>query len=134
MKSSQEARSGRKATPSSETFHLQQQDTAVAKIERPCYPIIYVRGYAMTQDEIVQTTSTPFMSFEAGSTKIRQAHDGRIMKFVFESPLVRLMKDYGYLDNYASGAELPVDERDEQFQPHEHGQVPESGEGQGQQP
>ena len=50
----------------------------MARIERPFYPIIYVRGYAMTQDEIVQTTSTPFMGFEAGSTKIRQAHDGSI--------------------------------------------------------
>ena len=77
----------------------------MAKIERPFYPIIYVRGYAMTQDEIVQTTSTPFMGFEAGSTKIRQAHDGRILKFVFESQLVRLMKDYGYVDNYSGGAE-----------------------------
>lgn len=78
----------------------------MAKIEAPYYPIIYVRGYAMTQDEIVQTTSTPFMGFEAGSTKIRQAQDGSILKFVFESPLVRLMKDYGYVDNYGWGGEL----------------------------
>ena len=77
----------------------------MARIERPFYPIVYVRGYAMTRDEIVQTTSTPYMGFEAGSTKIRQAQDGSIRKFVFESPLVRLMKDYGYRDVYASGAE-----------------------------
>lgn len=77
----------------------------MSKFERPFFPIIYVRGYAMTQDEIIQTTSTPFMGFEAGSTKIRQSQDGRIVKFVFESPLIRLMKDYGYMDNYASGAE-----------------------------
>ena len=77
----------------------------MARIERPYYPIIYVRGYAMTRDEIVQTTSTPYMGFEAGSTKIRQAQDGRVVKFVFESPLVRLMKDYDYRDVYASGAE-----------------------------
>lgn len=82
------------------------------KMERPYYPIIYVRGYAMTQDEIVHTTSTPYMGFEAGSTKIRQSQDGSIVKFVFESPLVRLMKDYGYQDNYGYGCErtdkLPV--------------------------
>ncbi|MBS0215560.1 MAG: hypothetical protein JSR50_07350 [Proteobacteria bacterium] len=78
----------------------------MARIERPYYPIIYVRGYAMTKDEIVQTTSTPYMGFEAGSTKIRQAQDGRIVKFVFESPLIRLMKDYDYRDIYASGAEI----------------------------
>jgi len=77
----------------------------MARIERPFYPIIYVRGYAMTKDEVLQTTSTPYMGFEAGSTKIRQAQDGRIVKFVFESPLVRLMKDYDYRDTYASGAE-----------------------------
>ena len=77
----------------------------MAKIEAPFYPIIYVRGYAMTKDEIVQTTSTPYMGFEAGSTKIRQMQDGKIRKFVFESPLVRLMKDYRYHDIYDSGDE-----------------------------
>ena len=77
----------------------------MARIQRPFYPIIYVRGYAMTRDEVIQTTSTPYMGFEAGSTKIRQAQDGRVVKFVFESPLVRLMKDYDYRDVYASGAE-----------------------------
>lgn len=75
------------------------------RIERPYYPIIYVRGYAMTRDEIVETTSTPFMGFEAGSTKMRQAQDGSIIKFVFESPLIRLMKDHDYRDVYEFGAE-----------------------------
>lgn len=75
------------------------------RLQRPFFPIIYVRGYAMTRDEIVETTSTPFMGFEAGSTKMRQAQDGSIVKFVFESPLVRLMKDYGYRDVYEFGAE-----------------------------
>lgn len=77
----------------------------MAKLTAPYYPIIYVRGYAMTQDAIVETTSTPFMGFEAGSTKIRQARDGSIRKFVFESPLVRLMKDYNYRDIYFAGSE-----------------------------
>ena len=76
------------------------------RIERPYFPIIYVRGYAMTRAEIVETTSTPYMGLEAGSTKIRQAQDGSIVKFVFESPLVRLMKDHGYRDVYDGGAEL----------------------------
>ena len=51
----------------------------MARIERPFYPIIYVRGYAMTRDEVIQTTSTPYMGFEAGSTKIRQAQDGSVI-------------------------------------------------------
>jgi hypothetical protein len=29
----------------------------------PFYPIIYVRGYAMTQSEIDATVSTPYMGF-----------------------------------------------------------------------
>ena len=45
------------------------------------------------------------MGFEAGSTKVRQAQDGSIVKFVFESPLVRLMKDYDYRDVYEAGTE-----------------------------
>ena len=77
----------------------------MAKVTAPYFPIVYVRGYAMTQNEIVETTSTPFMGFEAGSTKMRQARDGSIRKFVFESPLVRLMKDYDYRDIYESGSE-----------------------------
>src|SRR5690606_36798979 len=81
------------------------QERAMPRIERPFFHIIYVRGYAMTRDEIVQTTSTPYMGFEAGSTKIRQAQDGSIVKFVFESPLVRLMKDYCYREVYPAGAE-----------------------------
>lgn len=75
------------------------------KLERPYFPIIYVRGYAMTQADIVETTSTPYMGLEAGSTKVRQAQDGSLVKFIFESPLVRLMKDYGYRDTYEYGSE-----------------------------
>ena len=78
----------------------------MAKLTAPYYPIIYVRGYAMSETEIRETTSTAFMGFESGSTKIRQAADGTIRKFVFESPLVRLMKDYGYRDTYEAGAEM----------------------------
>ena len=81
------------------------EEDARGQDRAPYYPIVYVRGYAMTRDEIVQTTSTPYMGFETGSTKIRQAQDGSVRKFVFESPLVRLMKDYDYRDAYASGAE-----------------------------
>jgi hypothetical protein len=81
------------------------QGLAMERIERPYFPIIYVRGYAMTRDEIVETTSTPFMGLETGSTKMRQAQDGSIVKFVFESPLVRLMKDHNYRDVYEFGAE-----------------------------
>lgn len=77
----------------------------MSKIERPYYPIIYVRGYAMKQSEIEDTVATPYMGFNLGSTKIRQEWDGTITKHFFESPLVRLMKEYDYVDNYVDGAE-----------------------------
>lgn len=69
----------------------------------PFYPIIYVRGYAMTEAEIRDTVSTPYMGFELGSTKVRQASDGSVRRFFFESPLVRLQKNYQYSDVYQDG-------------------------------
>ncbi|MFN3715208.1 MAG: hypothetical protein ACK4R8_00625, partial [Thiobacillus sp.] len=69
---------------------------------RSRYPIIYVRGYAMTKSEITETTSTPYMGLEYGSTKSRQAWNGAVRKVFFESPLVRLMK-LGYTDIYQDG-------------------------------
>lgn len=46
------------------------------------------------------------MGFNLGSTKVRQASDGTVRRHVFESPLVRLMKDYGDRDVYADGSEI----------------------------
>lgn len=74
-------------------------------IAPPFHPIIYVRGYAMTQGEIDATVSTPYMGFNLGSTKVRQTWQGGVVRHVFESPLVRLMKDYGYRDIYHEGTE-----------------------------
>src|SRR5512143_811393 len=73
--------------------------------DTPRYPIIYVRGYAMTESEITETTSTPYMGLELGSTKARQAWDGAVRKVFFESPIVRLMKA-GYSDIYREGLQL----------------------------
>ncbi|HUH37771.1 MAG TPA: hypothetical protein VL027_07490 [Spongiibacteraceae bacterium] len=73
---------------------------------QPFYPIIYVRGYAMLPSEISETVSTPYMGFNLGATKIRQSWDKRVQRHIFESPLIRLMKEYGYRDTYANGAEI----------------------------
>jgi len=82
------------------------------QIKHPFYPIIYVRGYAMSQNEIEETVATPYMGFNLGATKIRQSWDGSVKRHIFESPLIRLMKDYGYTDAYEHGHEknekLPV--------------------------
>ena len=40
----------------------------MSAITAPFYPIIYVRGYAMTQGEIDDTVSTPYMGFNVGAT------------------------------------------------------------------
>lgn len=74
----------------------------------PYYPIIYVRGFAATMGEIEDTTATPYMGFNEGATKIRQKHDGQIVRFIFESPLLRLMKDELYTDIYRNGDEVPA--------------------------
>lgn len=75
------------------------------RINPPFFPIIYVRGYAMTKGEIEATVSTPYMGFNLGATKVRQDWNGKVVKHIFESPLVRLMKDYNYRDVYVDGKE-----------------------------
>jgi hypothetical protein len=75
-------------------------------IKPPFYPIIYIRGYAMNQDAIENTVATPYMGFNLGATKIRQQWDGSVERHIFESPLIRLMKDYGYRDIYSQGSEI----------------------------
>ena len=79
------------------------------KIAPPYYPIIYIRGFAATIGEIEDAAADPFMGFNLGSTKIRQDWQQRIVRHIFESPLIRLMKDEGYADTYAGGDLLGED-------------------------
>jgi hypothetical protein len=81
------------------------KEDVMKAINRPYFPIIYVRGYAMTESEISATVATPYMGFNLGSTKTRQDWEGAVSRHIFESPLIRLMKDHGYRDTYANGAE-----------------------------
>jgi len=68
---------------------------AGARFEHPYYPIIYVRGYAGTDSDIEDTVSDPYMGFNLGSTRIRTLWTGDTERYYFESPLVRMMKDFG---------------------------------------
>lgn len=78
------------------------------------YPIIFVRGYAMTRSNIEETVNDPFSGFERGSTKYRQQTDGSIAPYYFESPVLRLVTDYGFADVYQNGHEPgTVEELDE---------------------
>lgn len=74
------------------------------------HPIIYVRGFAMTERGIESTVHTPYMGFNDGSTRIRQQYDRSYRRYMFESPLLRLLKEYGYQDVYRDGVVLTDDE------------------------
>jgi hypothetical protein len=80
-------------------------------LQAPFYPIIYVRGYAMTATEIDDTTVDPFCGFNIGSTVFRATSDyQRARKFVFESPMVRLGTDFGYTDAFHAGYDITDDD------------------------
>ena len=70
------------------------------------HPIIYVRGFAATQSEIEETVADPYMGFNIGSTKARMAWTGKVRRFYFESPLVRLMSDHDYRDVFVEGDDM----------------------------
>src|SRR5262245_31674206 len=76
------------------------------QLAAPYYPIIYVRGYAGTDSDIEDTVSDPYMGFNLGSTRLRTAWTGDTERYYFESPLVRLMKDFNYRDVYSAGLNL----------------------------
>lgn len=78
------------------------------KHEKAMWPIIYVRGYAMTEGEIEATTADPFCGFNLGSTVYRAGPDKKAppRKFIFESPVVRLGMDFGYACIFDAGADL----------------------------
>lgn len=76
--------------------------------QAPFFPIIYVRGYAMTESERDETAADPFCGFNLGSTVYRASTDKRepAKKFVFESPLLRLGAEFGYGDVYENGLDI----------------------------
>ena len=74
--------------------------------QHPFHPIIYVRGFAATQDEIEETVADPYMGFNIGATKARMVWTGELKRFYFESPLVRLMSDHGYNDVFVDGEDM----------------------------
>src|SRR5215831_12753653 len=83
-----------------ETNTMQEEEE---KEKRRELPIIYIRGYAGTQSEVEDTVDDPFYGFNRGSTHIRVGATGDPQFFAFESPLVRLMSDYSYVDVFEEG-------------------------------
>ncbi|MGE5859681.1 MAG: lipase family alpha/beta hydrolase [Ignavibacteria bacterium] len=79
------------------------------KIEKPYYPIVYVRGYAMRSSEREETFNDTYYGFSATSVEKRQAPPPRYFEAdVFEGQLIRFMKmkDYGYADAVNRGLEI----------------------------
>lgn len=77
----------------------------------PYHPIIYVRGFAFNQNEIEETVADPYMGFNVGATKARMMSSGKVQRFYFESPLVRLMRDHDYNDVYVDGEDTLLTRR-----------------------
>ncbi|WP_333500244.1 hypothetical protein [Kluyvera sp. CHPC 1.2972] len=80
----------------------------MANKKSPFYPIIYVRGYAMTTRDVNETTADPFNGFNLGSTLLRASasQKDRPRKFYFESPIIRLASEYGYSDVFEQGLDI----------------------------
>ncbi|MEX3928458.1 esterase/lipase family protein [Paraburkholderia sp. BR10936] len=71
------------------------------------HPIIYIRGFAMNKSDIDETTADPFCGFNSGSTVYR-ARPGATdaARFVFESPVVRLVANHDYVNVISEGMDL----------------------------
>lgn len=80
----------------------------MANNKTPFHPIIYVRGYAMTQSEIDGTSADPFCGFNIGSTVYRAVPEKTRppRKYIFESPVIRLGSDFKYQDVYEDGYDI----------------------------
>lgn len=103
----------------------------MANPHAPYHPIIYIRGFAGTQGEIDDTVGDPYMGFNIGSTKSRQVWDGKMRRYYFESPLVRLrdepiwkatgqepvLSNDRYDDVYVNGEDLTAPHPDDPTRP-----------------
>jgi len=69
------------------------------------YPIVFIRGFAMRDADIAAAVTEPFSGFENGSTMLRQGVGDEIRPFYFESPVIRLITEFGYEDVYRNGGE-----------------------------
>lgn len=79
------------------------------QIEAPYYPIVYVRGYAMTAAEREETFHDTYYGFAATSVEKRQAPPPEYFEAdMFEGQLIRFMKmrGYGYADAVNRGVEV----------------------------
>ena len=89
-------------------------------IEPPFYPIVYVRGYAMTGSERDETFHDGYYGFAATSVRKRQGPpdpDRYLIADVFEGQLMRLVKDFGYADAINRGNRVEKPPKNTVFNP-----------------
>lgn len=63
------------------------------------FPIVYIRGYAMTPSQVEDAFNMPYYGFNLGSTQVKLAKDEKLVMRLFESPVVRLIKEEEYVDS-----------------------------------
>lgn len=63
-------------------------------------PIIYIRGYAGSSSAVERAVESPYNGFNDGSSKVRVEADGRPGLHLFESPLIRMLKEHDYEDYF----------------------------------
>ncbi|MBI5395158.1 MAG: hypothetical protein HZA91_07660 [Verrucomicrobia bacterium] len=74
------------------------------KIEPPHYPIVYVRGYAMTPGAREETFNDAYYGFAATCVEARTAPKPAYFELdIFEGQLIRFLKQYRYADAFNRG-------------------------------
>ena len=69
-------------------------------LQAPYYPIVFIRGFAMRDSDIIDAANSVYQGFEASSTRQRRDSGPVRSPIFFESPVLRLMKDHGYDDSF----------------------------------
>lgn len=78
------------------------------KIQPPYYPIVYVRGYAMTGEDKNQAVHDTYYGFNTTSVELRNAPPPEYFAVdVFEGQLIKFIKAQGYTDELNEGLEKP---------------------------
>jgi pimeloyl-ACP methyl ester carboxylesterase len=68
------------------------------------FPIVFVRGFAIGDAEIDDTTADPFNGFNVGSVLLRTGWTGESARHIFESPVLRLTQPpYNYRLAFSDG-------------------------------
>lgn len=86
-----------------------EQPTFRIDTARGHYPIVYVRGFAATSGEREETFYDTYYGFAATAVEKRNAPPPQFMEpIVFEGQLIRLLKEYGYVDAANGGLTLAL--------------------------